>query len=163
MSSTCIIVAARDHARFFTLQPTSDPTPNHGQVLVESGKVRNDEAGKPGTEVWSNIRAGRNRSHNGGGHGYGDHRNRHEIEVDRRFAQDIASQAEKLARTSKANHVVVVAQSKTLGNLRDALGHLGKSGIRVSEVAKDLSKLAAHDLQDELSKDHLLPKRKRVM
>jgi protein required for attachment to host cells len=161
MSETCIIVAARNHARFFTVQSASEFAPSDGPKLVETDKLHNQEAEMAGTELWSNVRAGRNRSNNGGGHGYGDHRNRHEIEVDKRFATDVAQRAHKLVKAKNSKHVVLVAQSRTLGNLRDAMSDLSKGGVRVSEIPKDLSRLAPHDLQDLLSSERIVPGRRR--
>jgi protein required for attachment to host cells len=55
--------------------------------------------------------------------------------------------------------LVVVAEKRMLGLLRDALVLPPKSGIELSELAKDLTQLAPTELQAHLAEAGLVPPR----
>ncbi len=160
MNGNCVIVADNGRARFFRLTDVEFPELESGPNLEEINDLVNPEREAAGDEIWSDAKSGRNRGNGGApAHGYDDHRDQHEEEFDRRFARSIASEAERLANGS-TRELVVVAQKRALGLLRNELAHLGKRGVRIRELAKDLSKLSPLELQDHLARLNLIPARR---
>ncbi|WP_297527343.1 host attachment protein [Thiohalobacter sp.] len=160
MNGNCVIVADNGRARFFRLADVEFPELESGPNLEEINDLVNPEREAAGDEIWSDIKSGRNRGNGGApAHGYDDHRDQHEDEFDRRFARTIAAEAERLANGS-TRELVVVAQKRALGLLRNELAALGKRGVRIRELAKDLSKLSPIELQDHLARLNLIPPRR---
>lgn len=160
MNGNCVIVADNGRARFFRLADVEFPELESGPNLEEINDLVNPEREAAGDEIWSDIKSGRNRGNGGApAHGYDDHRDQHEEEFDRRFARTIAAEAERLANGS-TRELVVVAQKRALGLLRNELAALGKRGVRIRELAKDLSKLSPIELQDHLARLKLIPPRR---
>ncbi|MDX1487101.1 MAG: host attachment protein [Acidiferrobacterales bacterium] len=161
MSDYCIVVADGARARFFTLEPVESPETQGGPNLVECNDLVNPEQKAHTGQLWSDAKSGRNRAGGGGqAHGYDDHRSSHVDEFKRRFARGVAQQAADLVQTSSARTVILVAQKRMLGFLRVELDVLLKNGVSVHAVAKDLSKLASHELHRYLAKERLVPPRK---
>jgi protein required for attachment to host cells len=158
MNNYSVIVAGGSHARFFTLEDASIPELESGPRLVELRDLINPENKAHQRTLWSSVKAGRNRAPGGGpAHGYDDHREQHEDEFERRFARDIAEEATRLVKSNNTQHVILVAQKRMLGFLRNALDPLLKAGVHVQECAKDLAKLPPQDLHAHLSRQRLLP------
>jgi len=154
----CIMVADGTRARLFTLDGgiTSPPGPD----LVEHEDLANPEHKLAGREKYSTTRTGGSvNPQNGQAHGYDDHRDKEEREHERRFAHDIAGHAVALAQRQQAHQLVVVAEKRMLGHLREALVLPAKSGIELRELAKDLTRLAATELQAHLAEAGLVPAR----
>jgi len=150
----CIMVADGTRARLFTLDAgiTSPPGPD----LVEHEGLANPEHKLAGREKYSTTRTGGSvNPQNGQAHGYDDHRDKEEREHERRFAHDIAGHAQR----QQARQLVVVAEKRMLGHLREALVLPTKSGIELRELAKDLTRLATTELQAHLAEAGLVPAR----
>ena len=157
-NSFCIVVADGSRARLFTLEDGTSTAP--GPELVEQEDLANPEHKLAGRDKYSTTRTGSNLNpQKGPAHGYDDHRDKEEREHERRFAHDIASHAVALAQRQQAGHLVVVAEKRMLGLLRDALVLPPKSGIELSELAKDLTQLAPTELQAHLAEAGLVPPR----
>lgn len=162
MSDYCVAVANGARARFFVLQPAQHPDVEPGPDLIELTDLANPEHELPGREVWSNLKAGRNSTPGGGqAHGYDDHRDQHEEEVDRRFVHQIVQELNKHVERHDARHVILVASKSILGLLRESIGTTIKTSVDVREIAKDLSRLSASALHERLADEELLPARKR--
>ena len=84
-------------------------------------------------------------------------RERHRIELERRFSVEIARKAAVLARNWSTGSVVLVADPRMLGFLRGAVRSALKPGIRVKELAKDYARLTASRLQDQLVENGVVP------
>jgi protein required for attachment to host cells len=69
-------------------------------------------------------------------------------------------QTKSLAETEKAHRVVLIAPARVLGFLRQYLDILVKEGIKVKELAKDISRLSSAEIQEFAAKERLLPARK---
>jgi len=161
MSDYCVILANGSRARFFTLEKPRIPSVDGGPNLVERQDLVNREVESHDRGLWSDPKTGCNRSPGGGqAHGYDDHRSRHVDEFKRRFARDVARNAARVAQTTRAKNVIVAAQKRMLGFLRDELDPLVKTGVNVHNIAKDLSKLAPDDVHRYLAKERLVPRRK---
>jgi protein required for attachment to host cells len=90
-------------------------------------------------------------------HPIGAQRERHRIELERRFAMAIARRAALLARNWATGSVVLVADPHMLGFLRGAVRSALKPAIRVKELAKDYARLTASRLLDRLAADGIVP------
>lgn len=156
MSEYCVVVADGARARLFSLEEAeiSESGPN----LVEVSDLTNSEVEAAGKEIYSDDKSGRNASPGGGAHGYDDHRDRHIDESERRFAKQIAAAAADAVVRQKPGCLVVAADPRMLGHLREAMSS-SVGGIKIQEVAKDLTKLAPQELHQHLSTDHMLPAR----
>lgn len=159
MTNNCVIVAGGNKARFFALQDVETPELESGPNLRELTGMVNSDRQLPDQVQWSDNKSGRNRTRQGATHGYDDHRSQHADEYERRFARDVATEAARVAREENAARVVLVAQKRMLGFLRDHLDPLVKTGVQVQELAKDLHKLSPRDLHEHLANAALLPRR----
>lgn len=162
MSDYCIVVVDGMHARFFTLEPAKSPDTEGGPDLMEHAGLRDrEQQGHPG-ELWSDVKAGRNRAPGRGqAHGYDDHRAQHMDEFKRRFARSVAHTAARVAQSNHSKSVIVAAQKRMLGFLRGELDALLKTGVEVHDLAKDLSKLSPRKVHEYLAKEKLLPARRK--
>jgi len=161
MANYCVVIASGAHARFFTLKTLAAPVLESEPKLIERGELFNPEKEIPGRELYADPKSGRSRApHGGPSHGYDDHRSQHEDECDRRFASEVLKKAKGLARAEKARHVVLIAPARMLGCLRQDLDIILKQGMKVHELAKDISKLTSAEIHDHLAKEGLLPARK---
>ena len=158
MENCYVVVADGARARFFAMDEAVQGA--GGPELVELEDFANPEAESAGKELYSENKSGRNEAPMGAGaHGYDDHRDRHAAELERRFAKLVMGRVAQAANARSAQRVVIVAEQRMLGHLRDALAALPSSSWQVTETAKNLSKLSVHELHAHLAKDGLLPER----
>lgn len=153
-----ILVADGSRARIFTLDARPQTSGEAGPGLVEHEDRVNPEHELAGRDKYSTTRTGANMNpHKGPGHGYDDHRDKEEREHERRFAQDIARHAVDFAQQKKAAYLVVVAEKRMLGLLRDELVLPPHTGIELRELARDLTRLSPADLHAHLAEAGLVP------
>ena len=135
-----VVVADGTRARFFTLTPGA-PKGEAGATLLEREDLISTEKEVPGEAMWGDVKSGRGTAPFGGpAHGYDDQRERHEHEFERRFAQRITDEAVRLAQQEKAAHLILVAETRLLGYLRNALHIPAHMSFGVHELAKDMTK-----------------------
>ena len=159
MESCYVIVADSARARFFVLDEAAEGA--GGPDLVELEDLVNPEAESAGKDLYSENKSGRNTAPMGAGaHGYDDHRDRHVAELERRFASLVAGRGVQGATGRQSGRLVMVAEKRMLGHLREALAALPAHSWQVSELAKNLTKLSAHDLHEHLAENDLLPERR---
>jgi protein required for attachment to host cells len=159
MDNICVVVADGRRARIFLLQESTAPRAPFR--LAERGILSNmslrargrSVTGRPRTETNTNRQAGPV-------HPMGAQRERHRIELERRFATAIARRAAVLARNWATGSVVLIADPRMLGFLRGAVRSALKPAIRVKELAKDYARLTASRLQDRLAEDGVVPARR---
>lgn len=155
MSDYCVVVADGVRARLFSLKEAGGGA--GGPNLVEISDLANPDVAAAVLQVDEKV--GHNvASASSGSHGFEDHRDRHRQESERRFARQVAAEAATLVGREKAGCLVVAAEARMLGHLREALNL--PAAVRVSEVAKDLTKLAPQELHGHLTADKALPGRK---
>ncbi|MEJ2382404.1 MAG: host attachment protein [Gammaproteobacteria bacterium] len=160
MAQYCVVVSNGTRARFFTLQPAQVPELESGPNLIEHNALVNTEREAASNELWSENKTGRNRAPKGGpAHGYDDHRSRHQDEYERRFASSIAEECCRLSDRHRPSDVVLVAQKRMLGFLRNAM-ESRLNGVATHEIPKDLSKLTPRELHEHLARTSILPRRK---
>ena len=161
MNRDCVVVADGARARFFTLREAEHPELESSPNLIEINDLIQPEKEMHNGELWAENRPSRSRGRHGGpAHGFDDHRDDHIEEQDRRFARSIAEEAARLVRLQQGRNLVLVAQKRMLGLLRECMDPLMKAGVEVRELAKDLSKLHPLDLHEHLAREQLIPRRR---
>jgi len=162
MSDYCVIVTGGAHTRFFTLKPVEFPELESGPRLIECGELFNPEKEIAGRDLYTDSKMGRGRAPLGGpGHGYDDHRLKHDEEFDRRFARKVLEEASGIAKANQARYVVLVAPARMLGLLRQEFDIIRKGGMKVHILAKDMTKFSTKKIHNHLAKVQLLPPLKR--
>ena len=84
-------------------------------------------------------------------------REHHRLELERRFAREIAQHAANLTRSWNGGTVVLVAEPRMLGLVREPLHRALRPGIELKELAKDYSHFTAAELRDHLVLNRLIP------
>lgn len=159
MDNTCVVVAGSGRARIFLLEES--PAPRAPFRLIEHGTLTNADLRSRGRSVTGRPRTETNTNREAGPvHPMGAQRERHRIELERRFSVEVARKAAALAKDWSMGSVVLVADPRMLGFLRDAARGALKPGIRVKELAKDYAHLTASKLQDHLALSGVLPARR---
>ncbi len=162
MSQYLVAVINGTKARFLTLSPVEFNEYEPGPNLVEHEGLVSAEKEMQGQELWANTKTGRNRGTSGQAHGYDDHRNKHMVEFERRFAQTIIHRIIDLSKAHKIKDLLLVAEPQILGILRETMASSLPKQLTVTELAKDLFRLSVKDLHDYLAKRSLLPAFNRV-
>lgn len=144
MKRCCVVVADGQNARIYLLEEAQEPV--SGSRLVAQAELVNNEIGAPGRH------SERNTSRQSGPmHPYGDKRQQHRVEVDRRFAHEVATQALSRVKDWAQGTLLVVAEPHMLGLMRDALhGRLGR-GMELKELARDYTHLTPGELHRQLN------------
>ncbi|MEM1255249.1 MAG: host attachment protein [Cyanobacteria bacterium P01_H01_bin.21] len=156
MRSYLVAVVDGVHARFFTLAAAEfSDQGQSGPHLTEHSSLNNAE--KPiATKGTNNNLIGRKH-----------HGNRHEkttqfTEINRRFASKVVQHVGTIAQNTPGHHLVLVAEPHILGALRESVSAHIPSAMTVSELAKDLCRLNAHELHKYLTNKQILPGPKRI-
>jgi protein required for attachment to host cells len=158
MENICVVVADARRARFFLLQESA--APRAAVRLAERGVLSNMTLRARGRSVTGRVRTETNTNREAGPmHPMGAQRERHRIELERRFSGQVASKAATLVRKWLTGTVVLIADPRMLGFLREAVRGALKPGIRVKELAKDYARLTASRLRDRLAGDGVVPGR----
>ncbi len=155
--SHVVVVADGTRARLFILSLDADDGSQLGEVEV----LVNPEHRAHDRDKFSDARPGSTPAPGGGrSHGFDDHRAGHDREHEQGFARDIIKHALALAGSRRAGHLVLAAEKRMLGRLRGALELPAHSGIEVSDVAGDLTRLTPERIHEHLANDGLLPQRR---
>lgn len=150
MNRTCIVVADAKRARFFSVEAGDSPRQQlklvEGSALVNPDveAVRRNGAGRVKTEQVSNRQAGPV-------HPIGAHRERHRLELERRFGREIAIRLADMTRGWKSGTVMLVAGPRLLGLMREGLRRSLKPAIKLKELAKDYTALSVDEIRDRLA------------
>jgi protein required for attachment to host cells len=141
MVTKCIVVADASRARIFH----ADMTP--GARLEEIEDLVLPAMSKPQHERYEGSRPARQSHAPSGGYGLEDNRERHDLELKRVFAGEVARAA--FARAGEV--LVLVAPPKMLGMIRPIAEELGRvRGTKVETLAQELTKVPPHDLAEHL-------------
>lgn len=159
MNQYCVVVANGTKARFFTLEDVEFPEIQSGPNLIKKKDLTNQELELHKEGLWTESKSGGNRAHGGQSHGYDDHRAQHGDEAEKRFAHTIADECKRFSLSNNTRKVVLVSQQRMLSHLRSALNN-GMQGVHTRELAKDLSKMTAQDIQLHLAREKLIPERR---
>lgn len=148
MINTCVVVADGANARFFLLRTGSAARDKNRLVEVQGLANSGDE--EPPESRHSNRDAGPR-------HPYVAQRSRHRLELERRFAAEVVEHAAAQVSTWSEGILVVVAEPRFLGLLREQLRASLASGIQLKELARDYAGFTATDLQRQLESSNMLP------
>ena len=162
MAKFAVAVINGTQARFFTLDSTVSSEYESGPNLLEHEGLSDSTKELLGQELWANTKTGRNRGSNGQAHSYDDHRQQHEIEFEKRFANKISKAMLNLIQTYQARHLIIVAEPQILGMLREVMTDNLFKNLNIHEVAKDICHLKSNQIHDYLAKKELLPACKKV-
>jgi len=138
MGKTGIIVADGARARFITFEPTLDVDLDGRPRSIEQADLVNPERRAAPREQFSD-RPGRLHAARGGpAQAADDHRQRHQEEVERRFARRIVDAARPFAEEHALARLILLAAPRLLGCLRAELdGRLGD--LNIVEINEDHS------------------------
>jgi protein required for attachment to host cells len=160
-----IAVLSVDHikANFFMLRAAERPAEQWSPILEPKKKMINQH--------WMNQRSetlsgGTRFSYHVGlsgmaqtMHGYDDHLARHQREICRKFTRELNEQIKRFISQHQAQELIIVADRKILGDLRQHMGPAVKLKIEVNEIAANLTNLSPVELHEHLSELGALPHR----
>ncbi|MDN5849155.1 MAG: host attachment protein [Nitrococcus sp.] len=159
MSEYSVVVAEGARSRFFTLEPVEVPELESGPNLKEHDSLVNPSHKAHQLSIYADTRGGGNRTAGGQTHGYDEHRQRFDDEMEARFARDIVKHVDVLIRSNGTRRLILCAEKRMLGFLRQAINGRIPRDVQVIEVPKDLAKLNVRDLHDRLARKGYLPAR----
>ena len=162
MSDYLIVVVNRSKARFFTLEPVEFPELESGPLMVTRKELDNPEINDFQNMV-TDSKTGRGAAPQGGGvHGYDDKRDQHLDELRRRFAVKVLDQIHRLAKTDRVRTVILAASSRMRRFLYPDIDTLGRLGIRVHKLSKNMINFAPQKIHAYLAQEGIVPEKKRV-
>ena len=160
MASDCVVIADAGRARFFTVAWPEDERFEGGPRLREHEDWANPEGTMTGLELFTEVKSGRRQSPGGGpAHLTDDHRERHQREIDRRFAQKLARAIDEFVIKQRAKRLVLAADPRMLGTLREQLAKQLPSELELEELPEDLSWQAVAHIEKVLTQRGLLPEK----
>ena len=162
MAKFVVVVIGGTSARFFSLDSASASSYESSPNLLEQEVLSDSTKELHGQELWANLKTGLNRSSNGQAHSYDDHRQSHEREFEKRFAQKISSALLKLIKAEQARQLILVAEPKILGMMREAMTDKLFKTLNIQELAKDICHFKVNQIHDYLAKKELLPACQKV-
>jgi protein required for attachment to host cells len=149
MNDCCVVVADAARARLYLLGKAEDL--NTGSRLIERADLVDTKYLARGAEA-PGVTSERNTNRRAGPlHPYGEKRKVHRLVVEERFAHAVAREAQKLTRCWLTGVVMLVAEPRMLGLLREPLRSALNENIELKELAKDYMHLAPAELQRRLN------------
>lgn len=154
MNDLCIVVADGARARLYFVESDG---PRKGGRLIEQAALNQPDlrtlgrsvTGRPRTETNTNREAGPM-------HPIGAQRERHWLQVERRFAAGIIGTAAGLVDEWGKGTVVLVAEPRMLGLLRESVRGVMNRRITVKELARDYAGLTEAELYDRLAQSGIV-------
>lgn len=155
MKRACIAIVDAARARIYTYDQTTDDGRSAGALHEEIDLVN---PGRRGHDPYSTTKPGVKRSAPGSGT-TDDHRDAHSDELDRRFARQVVSEIDRIAREHANNRVLLVASPAMLGELR-GVDRVLRPELQVEYVARDLARLTSPQIHDHLAQLRLVAPRR---
>jgi protein required for attachment to host cells len=147
VADICVVVADGARARLFIV----DTSEADNARLVEMEDLVNTEYRARGADVLPKVRSTRNTGRQSGPvHPYAQRRLRHRLELEKRFAQDVAGKVAGLTQSWSRGSVILIAEPRMLGLLREAERGVLKHDVKIKELAKDYTQLAVTELHQHL-------------
>lgn len=154
MEPVLIVVADAGQARFLALEREGEAG---GRTRLVEEEALVQRAPAPGEIPSGRVRTETNTDREAGPvHPIVAQRERHERELERRFARRIAERLAERTRDWPRGRVVLVAEPRLLGLLREALQAGRDARLRLDELAKDYTPLAPEELRERLEAEGLL-------
>lgn len=157
MDKICIVVADAGIAKVYGVERIDSPRVQ--PALVELAQLTNESDLKVlGSSVTGRVRTETNTNRGSGPvHPMGAQRERHRVELERRFGMELVKQMIALTGGWKRGTVVLIAAPHLLGLMREPMRRVLHDGIALKELAKDYTHMGADELRERLIQDHLLP------
>lgn len=155
MNEYCVVVADALRARLFTLEPAKNPAFQTGPKLKEQKGLLNSEMEDISREMHTNTRSGANRARGTAARATDDHREKHVMECEKRFARMAAAEVAKIVEAARIPNVVLCASARMLGYLRKEFP--ARRGVELHDVPRDMTKLTPAGIHAHLAKAGLLP------
>ncbi len=137
-----VVIADGEHARFVARDP-------HARTLRTVRTVDSATAGERSHDLGSD-RPGRSFESAASAHHAVQPKHDPHLLAKQAFVADIARQVNEAAAAGEFDHLVVVAPSHALGELRDGLGEAARKTL-VGTLGKDLVKTPDHELPEHLA------------
>lgn len=152
MSPVLVVVADGAKARFFTLEPAGIIEYPSAPSLVENEVLLNPDRDLSDRQLWSSpqSQAGHFQEGKGPAHSYDDRRQKHELEFERRFAQEITDRVLNQIQLHQIRQLILSAEPRILGLLRETLTPELPKTLSMSELDKNLCHLTPHELYEYL-------------
>ncbi len=161
MPDCFVIVADGARARMFVLQ--QDSALRTRLRLVEKVDLVNTDYMARGQHAPA-VRSERNTSRQAGPvHPQDAERDRHRIELERRFAREIAAHASAMTRVGGAVKLVLAAEPRMLGLIRRPLRAAIGERVTISEMARNHTHLTPSRLCQRLLADNIIHLRDVVL
>lgn len=145
MKKTCLIVADRGRARLFLVVP--DESPRRKVRLDEQATLSAETRGRgAGSEARGKSERHSNRDA-GPVHPVVAQRERHRLEHERRFGAEIVKRAVGVTANWEDGVMLLIAEPRLLGLVREPLREALKASIRLEELAKDYAGLSTAELE----------------
>ncbi|MEI6564226.1 MAG: host attachment protein [bacterium] len=161
MSKYIIVVADAHRARMFTLKESLTPETESSPHLVEQECLVNPKKKKNGAQSRGIGISGRSRTASGASYAFDDHHSKREQDELRKFTSTIVKESLKQIKKADAHWLVLVAEGKTLGLLRDTLAGIKTKGLTIHECDRELTSETPAKIQDLLAKRKLVPSMKK--
>lgn len=161
-----IAVLSVDHtkARFYILRPAQRPAEQWSPILHPVDEIINVHWLEQEKE---SLTGGNRHSFHVGlagnantVHGFDDHLSAHQKEIDKRFSREINNRLRAFLSEHTAEKLIIAAESKILGRLREQMGEEYRNKMSVEEINANLSHLRPVPLHEHLATLKLLPERK---
>jgi len=138
LKQTCLIVADGARARLFVVAPAQGA--RRGIRLIERAALVNGEVKSHGRSGSGAVKSERNTNRQAGPvHPIEAQRDRHRVEHERRFGAEIVKRASELTNDWDEGVVVLIAEPRLLGLVRERLRKALRPSLRLEELAKDYS------------------------
>lgn len=146
MNNTCLIIADGAGARLFFVVPSESP---RGKLrLAQQATLVNAETKARGRSGAGRVKSERNTNRQAGPmHPIGAQRERHRLDHERRFGVEVVECAVDLTADWDRGVVVLIAEPRLLGLMREHLRDALKSEIKLEELAKDYTGLSTAELE----------------
>jgi protein required for attachment to host cells len=161
MSKYTVVVADTVRARFFSLQDSLTPEVESSPKLLEKECLVNSEPSKSASQRRGNPTSGRTRASSGGSYAFDDHRGKRALDELRRFATLVTKAALKQTKREDAHSLVLVAEGKTLGVIRESLSSIKTNGLSILECDRDLTGENPVKIHELLARRKLVPAMKK--
>ena len=163
MKNVAVLSVDHTKARFYLLTPAERPLEQWSPILNPIDEIINvhwleqeKESLTGGNRVSYHVGATGNANTV---HGFDDHLSSHQREIDQRFAREINTRLRHFLAENPAVRLIIAADSKVLGRLREQMGEEYKAKLIVEEVNVNLCKLKPVPLHEHLAHLGLLPER----
>lgn len=155
MIRTCIVVADAGLARFYGVEEVDSPRVK--LKLVERTVLTNPDLKSLGKSVTGRPRTETNTNREAGPvHPMGAQRERHRVELERRFGAELVRQTGDVTKGWKQGVVILVAAPQLLGLIRESMRKSLHPGIELKELAKDYAHLSAAELHEHLALNRII-------